>query len=143
MKRVALVALIGLLLVPGVASAGSSTDAALGLGAFAVLNQVLSGTGVFGIGRQVVVIERHVIVAPPSLPPVVYAPPPPPVVYAPAPPPPPVVYAPTSLVVVYPAPPPVVVYPAPPPGVVYAPARGYVYDPSYRHYGQWLRHRHH
>src|SRR5713226_3880195 len=77
MKRVvAAVALGGLLMVPGLASAGSSTDAALGLGAFAVFNQILSGTGVFGGGRTVV-IER----------PVVYAPAPPPVVYAPAPPP--------------------------------------------------------
>ena len=65
---------IGLLMVPGLASAGSSTDAALGLGAFAVFNQILSGTGVFGGGRTVV-IERPVVVAPP----------PPPVVYAPAP----------------------------------------------------------
>jgi hypothetical protein len=75
MKRVAAaVALSGLLMVPGVAAAGSSTDAALGLGAFAVLNQIISGTGVFGGGRTVIV-ERPVVVAPPP-PPVVYAPPP-------------------------------------------------------------------
>lgn len=48
MKRVAALVVIAMLLLPGVALAGSSTDAALGLGAFAVFNQILSGTGVFG-----------------------------------------------------------------------------------------------
>ena len=123
MKRVVVAAaLMGTLAMPGLASAGSSTDAALGLGAFAVFNQILSGTGVFGGGRTVVV-ER----------PVVYAPPPP-VVYAP---PPHVVYAPPS-VVVHPAPP--VVYRAP--GVVYAPApvHGYVAAPGHwKHRHQWKR----
>ena len=48
MKRVAAFVLLTMLLIPGVALAGSSTDAALGLGAFAVFNQILSGTGIFG-----------------------------------------------------------------------------------------------
>lgn len=133
MKRlVAAVALIGTLAVPGLAKADSSTDAALGLGAFAVFNQIFSGTGVFGGGRTVI-IEQPVVVAP-LPPPVVYAPaPPPPVVYAPAPRP----------VVVYPPPPPAVIYPAP--GVVYAPAPVYgYYTPSghYGHWKHWKRHHH-
>jgi hypothetical protein len=114
MKRwLAGAAVVLMLVMPGVAAAGPSSDAALALGAFAVFNQIVSGTGVFGGGRTVVV-ERPVVYAPP--PPVVYAPPPavvyapPPVVYAP-PPPPAVVYAPPRPVSVYPAPPPVVVYP--------------------------------
>src|SRR2546430_1930358 len=48
MKRLAAVALMTVILLPGVAFAGSSTDAALGLGAFAVFNQILGGVGVFG-----------------------------------------------------------------------------------------------
>src|SRR5712692_8464791 len=36
------------LLAPTAAFAGSATDAALGLGAFAVFNQILGGVGVFG-----------------------------------------------------------------------------------------------
>src|SRR6266542_4307709 len=54
------------LLAPTVAFAGSATDAALGLGAFAVFNQMLGGVGVFGRAY-----------APPAA--VVVAPPPPPV----------------------------------------------------------------
>src|SRR5260370_14654734 len=96
MKRRAAVALMPVILPPGVAFAGSSTDAALGLGAFAVFNQILGGVGVFG---------RPVVVAP--APPVVYAPPPP-VMYAPPPPvvygPPAVVYAPRQPVYVLPRP---------------------------------------
>jgi hypothetical protein len=68
------------------AMAGSSTDAALALGAFAVFNQFLTGQTIFQHGFS----SRPVIVQPP-----------PTVIYAPPPPPPPVVYA----------PPPVVVYP--------------------------------
>src|SRR6266545_2946630 len=115
MKNHVAAAVIGLglviaLLAPTVAFAGSSTDAALGLGAFAVFNQILGGVGLFGgfAHPAPVYAAPAVVYAPP--PPVVYAPPP--VVYAP----PPVVYAPAP-VVVAPAP---VVY-APPP-VVYAPA---------------------
>src|SRR5438105_287775 len=103
MKRLAAVALMTVILLPGVAFAGSSTDAALGLGAFAVFNQILGGVGVFG--------RPAVVVAP--APPVVYAPAPP-IVYAPAPP---VMYAPSPPVVYAPSPP--VVYG--PPAVVYAP----------------------
>src|SRR5256886_2501032 len=43
MKRVAAFVLLTMLLIPGVALAGSSTDAALGLGAFAVFNQIPAG----------------------------------------------------------------------------------------------------
>ena len=80
------------MLLPGAAFAGSSTDAALGLGAFAVFNQILGGIGIFGRPGPVVAAPAPVVYAPP---PVVYAPPPPPpyyvapqprVVYAPAPP---------------------------------------------------------
>src|SRR5256712_1422109 len=122
MKRLAAVALMTVTLLPGVAFAASSTDAALGLGAFAVFNRILGGVGIFG---------RRAVVAP--APRVVYAPPPP-VVYAP---PPPVVYAPAP------------VYYAPPPPVYYAPAPVYyaapgpvVYRPVYRH-GRWGQHHHH
>jgi len=48
MKKLTIFAILLALLVPGAAFAGSSTDAALGLGAFAVFNQIISGTGVFG-----------------------------------------------------------------------------------------------
>ena len=89
MKIVAAVLMIALLLVPGVALAGSN-DAALALGAFAVFNQIISGTGIFAGVAPVVVAPQRVYVAPPP-------------VYAPAP--------------VYVAPPPVVV--VPPPVVVY------------------------
>jgi hypothetical protein len=54
------------LLAPTAAFAGSATDAALGLGAFAVFNQMLGGVGIFG----------HAYASPPA---VVVAPPPPPV----------------------------------------------------------------
>ena len=110
MKRLAAVALMTVILLPGVAFAGSSTDAALGLGAFAVFNQILGGVGVFG---------RPAVFAPAS--PVVYAPPPP-VVYAP----PPVVYAP---------PPPMYVVPRP----VYG-YRQYAYRHGWERHGRWDRH---
>src|SRR5438445_6224641 len=97
------------LVVPEQASAGSSTDAALALGAFAVLNQIVRGETVFNgsphVARQTVVIEQPIVVQQPVVvqqPAVVYVPPPAAVVYAPAP----------SPVFYYaPAPPPVVVYP--------------------------------
>jgi hypothetical protein len=84
MKIVAAVLMLALLLTPGVALAGSD-DAALALGAFAVFNQIISGTGIFA-GAPVVVAPRPVYVAPQP----VYAPPPvyvapPPVVVAPRP----------------------------------------------------------
>lgn len=121
-KKVVAVGIALAVTSPALAFAGGSTDAALGLGAFAVFNQILSGTGIFGgvVGRPAV-----------AAPPVIYAPPPP-VVYAP---PPAVVYAPPAPVV-YAPPPPVVVAPRP---VVVAPYgyRGYHpphpgYVPVYR-----------
>src|SRR6266513_4232088 len=99
MRRVTAVVLIAMLLLPGVALAGSSTDAALGLGAFAVFNQIISGTGIFGgyrpaaqpvvvappVQERVVVREYYPVYVPPQP---VYVPPPPtyyaPVYYAPA-----------------------------------------------------------
>ena len=118
MKRLTAVALMTVIMLPGVAFAGSSTDAALGLGAFAVFNQILGGVGVFG---------RPVVVAP--APPVVYAPPPP-VMYAP---PPPVVYGPPP--VVYAPPQPVYVVPRP----VYG-YRQYAYRHGWERHGRWERH---
>jgi hypothetical protein len=126
MRRVVAVTLLVMLLVPGMAWAGSSTDAALGLGAFAALGTILLGAAV---------LSQPAIAVPP---PVAVAPPP---VYAPAPPPPPVVYAPSPRVVYPPPPvvyaPPAVVY-APPP-VVYGPAYGY--PPHFRR-GHHAAHRH-
>ena len=127
MKRLAAVTLMGVVLLPGVAFAGSSTDAALGLGAFAVFNQILGGIGIFGAARPVVLAPAPVVVAPP---PPVYVAPPAPVYYAP---PAPVYYA--------PPPPPVYVAPAP---VYYAPRPVIVYRPVpvYKH-SKWEKHRHH
>ena len=128
MKRVAAVAFIAILLLPGLAFAGSSNDAALALGAFAALGTILLGANALS----------HAALAPP---PVVVAPPAPPVVYAPAPPPPSVVYAPAPPVVYAPprvvyAPPPVVY--APPP-VVYAPVPVYRYRHVYAYGPYWRR----
>lgn len=105
MKTLAALMVVALLLIPGVALADSATDAALGLGAFAVFNQIISGTGIFGgLGaRPVVVAPRPVYVTPPP-PPVYYTPPP--VYYAPRP----VVVAPAP---VYVQPAPVYLHPAP------------------------------
>jgi hypothetical protein len=114
MKRVLALVLIAMVVtLPGLAWAGSSTDAALGLGAFAALGTILLGAAALSHGA---------VIAPPP----VYAPaPPPPVVYAP-PPPPPVVYAPAPPVY---APAPPVVYGPPP--VVYGPR--VVHRPAYRY----------
>ena len=109
MKRMLAGAVMLVVLSPALAVAGSSADAALGLGAFAVLNPILSGTGIFGGLLGAPVVAAPVVVAPP---PVIYAPPP-------------VVVAPPRPVFVAPAP--VVV--APPPQV-YAPYGGY-YVPNY------------
>jgi len=112
-------------LLPGAAFAGSSTDAALGLGAFAVFNQILGGVGIFGApARPVAVAPAAVVVTPP--PPVVYASPP---VYVA--PPAPVYYAPAPPVYVAPRP----VYVAPRPVVVYRAV------PVHRH-ARWARHGH-
>src|SRR5881397_2938920 len=106
MKRVAAFVLLTMLLIPGVALAGSSTDAALGLGAFALFNQILSGTGIFGafqapavaaapvVVQRPVYVQQPVVVVPPPAP--VYVAPAPPVYYAPAAP---VYYAPRPVVV--------------------------------------------
>ncbi len=90
MKKAIVLASLLALLVPGAAFAGASTDAALGLGAFAVFNQMISGTGIFGafvpppVPRPVYV-PAPVIAPPPVIvheyrpvyvqPPVYYAPP--------------------------------------------------------------------
>ena len=92
MKTLVAVAISVAMLVPGAAFAGSSTDAALGLGAFAVFNQIISGTGIFGafhpapqpvvvhplVQQRVVVREYYLVyVQPPTYyayPPVHYAP---------------------------------------------------------------------
>src|SRR5262252_5050087 len=104
MKSLAAVALLTVVLLPGAAFASSSTDAALGLGAFAVFNQILGGGGIIGrVHRPVAVVPAPVVVTPP---PVVYAPPP---VYVA--PPAPVYYAPAPFVV---APRPVIVHRAVP-----------------------------
>ncbi len=101
-KLIALVLAAGVLM-PAVAFAGAATDAALGLGAFAVFNQLLGGVGIF---------QRYQ--APP--PPVVAAPPPPPPVVYPSP------YYVPGLVYAYPAP--VYVVPAP---AYYAPGPVMIY----------------
>lgn len=54
--------LVVTLLVPTVAFAGASTDAALGLGAFAVFNQILGGVGVFGSAHPAVVVAPPPVV---------------------------------------------------------------------------------
>ena len=103
MKKLMAAVLAVVLLSPAVAFAGSAaTNAALGLGAFAVFNQILGGVGIFGGPRPVYAAPTPVYTAPAPVytpPPVVYTPPP--VVYTP----PPVVYAPPAVVVA----PPVVV----------------------------------
>lgn len=104
MKTLIAVMLAASVLLPGVAFAGSSTDAALGLGAFAVFNQMLGGVGIF---QRYQAPPPPVVVAPPPPPPVVYPSP----YYVPAP-----VYAYPAPVYVVPAPsyyapgPPVVIY---------------------------------
>jgi len=119
MKTVAALMVVALLLIPGVALADSATDAALGLGAFAVFNQIISGTGIFGgLGAR----------------PVYVTPPPPPVYYTA----PPVYYAPRPVVV---APAPVYVQPAPVhlhPAPVY---RRHGHDWRWKHERDW-RHDH-
>jgi len=116
-KTITVVALLLLgalsLVVPVQASAGSSTDAALALGAFAVFNQIFGGYGAHQVVRETVVVQQ---------PAVVYAPPPPP--------PPAVIYAPPPVVYYAPAPP-VVVYPY-----------GYAYKAPGNYYRHHWKHRH-
>src|SRR5262245_25516790 len=138
MKKLLLtLVLAAVLLTPAMALAGSSTDAALGLGAFAVFNQILGGVGVFG-GAQ----PAPVYAAPPPAP-VVYAPPPPPVYAAPVYAAPvyaaPVYAAPVYAAPVYVAPRPVVVAPVyvRPRPVYYAPAGPYVVARPHHHKGHY------
>jgi len=56
------------LVAPTLAVAGAATDAALGLGAFAVFNQIVSGTGIFHREPE----PQVVVVSPPRAPVVVY-----------------------------------------------------------------------
>jgi hypothetical protein len=79
MKKAIVGASLLALLVPGAAFAGSATDAALGLGAFAVFNQIISGTGIFGVvpaSRPLVVPAPPPPLAPMIAPAPVVAPPP-------------------------------------------------------------------
>lgn len=126
MKRLATGLMLSLLLLlPGAAWAGASTDAALALGSFAVLNQIIGGTGLFaGLAPA---------------PPVYHAPPP--VHYAPAAvyhaPPPPVYVVPSP---VYVAPRPVYVVPRP---VYHGPRHVHHWHHGPRHGGKhWKHHRH-
>ena len=87
------------LAMPAPAHAGSSTDAALALGSFAVLNQLVRGETVLHslfAGPRLATAQTVVVQPPPQViyapPPVVYAPPPQ-VIYAPAP----VYYAPAPV----------------------------------------------
>ena len=114
MKKLLTVALAVVLLSPALAFAGASTDAALGLGAFAVFNQILSGTGIFGG-----------LVGAPA--PVVIAPAPAPVVIAP----PPAVVAAPPVIVTQPYPAPYLI--APPPVIVARPSPVFVAP----HPGYW------
>jgi hypothetical protein len=117
MKKLMALVLAVVLLSPGAAFAGSAaTNAALGLGAFAVFNQILGGVGLFGALAPAAYVPPAPVYAAP--PPVVYASPP--VVYAP----PPVVYAPAPAVVLAP---PVVV----PRAVIVRPHRVHPYPVPY------------
>lgn len=82
MKKLIALVLAVAVFAPTLAFAGASTDAALGLGAFAVFNQFLGGVGIFHRGPVVapapVVVVRPAPVYVPA--PVVVAPPPPVVV---------------------------------------------------------------
>ncbi|HZP35944.1 MAG TPA: hypothetical protein VFE48_05550 [Methylomirabilota bacterium] len=87
MKTLIALVLAAAVFAPTLAFAGASTDAALGLGAFAVFNQILGGVGIFHRPAPVVVAPAPVYV---PAPPVVVAPAPvvvarPYPVYVPAP----------------------------------------------------------
>ena len=64
MKKLMVLALAVVLLSPALAFAGAATDAALGLGAFAVFNQILGGVGLFGSAAPVYAAPAPVYVAP-------------------------------------------------------------------------------
>jgi PXPV repeat-containing protein len=130
MRRLRTALMVAILAVlPGTAWAGASTDAALGLGAFAVFNQIIGGTGIFaGLGHA-----QPVYAAP--APPVYMAPPPPvyvvprPVYVTPRP-----VYVTPRPVYVAPRP----VYVAPRPVIVYRNAA-----PVYGKHGGFEHWKHH
>jgi hypothetical protein len=65
MKKLLVLALAMMILAPSMAFAGSATDAALGLGAFAVFNQILGGVGVFGAPVRAYAAPAPVYAAPP------------------------------------------------------------------------------
>ena len=64
MKKLIALVLAVAVFAPTLAFAGASTDAALGLGAFAVFNQILGGVGIFHRGP--VVAPAPVVVARPA-----------------------------------------------------------------------------
>ena len=64
MKKLIALVLAVAVFAPTLAFAGASTDAALGLGAFAVFNQFLGGVGIFH--RAPVVVPAPVVVARPA-----------------------------------------------------------------------------
>lgn len=82
MKTMIALVLAVAVFAPTLAFAGASTDAALGLGAFAVFNQILGGVGIFHRPVVVAPVPAPVVVAPPAP---VYVPAPAPVVVAPPP----------------------------------------------------------
>jgi hypothetical protein len=107
MKALVPLVLAVVILSPAAAFAGAATDAALGLGAFAVFNQMISGIGVFGgrVPAPVVVVQPAPVYYPPApvyvVPPPVYVAPRP-VYLAPRPvyvAPRPIYYAPKAVVV--------------------------------------------
>ncbi len=109
MKKLTVVVLaVGLVVgafAPRAVLAGSSTDAALGLGAFAVFNQIIGGTGIFARPAPVFVSPPPAVVIAPPVPVVeerYYYPPTPGYYYPPAPAyyaPPPVYYSPSRVVI--------------------------------------------
>jgi hypothetical protein len=126
MRRLATALTVAILpLLPATAWAGASTDAALGLGAFAVFNQIIGGTGIFaGLA------PAPVYVAPPAP---VYVAPPRPVYVVPRP--------------VYVAPRPVYVAPRPvyvvPRGVVVHHGHGHGHGHGAHGFKHWKHYRHH
>ncbi len=123
MKKLIALVLAVAVFAPTLAFAGASTDAALGLGAFAVFNQILGGVGIFHRGP--VFAPAAVVVAPAPVyapAPIVVAPPPPRVVVSPGP-------------VYVPAPRPVIVHERPafcPPGHA---RKGWCYPTTVYHPG--------
>jgi hypothetical protein len=111
MKKLIGLVLAVVLLSPAMAFAGGATNAALGLGAFAVFNQILGGVGIFGGVPAVAAAPAYVAPAP------VYVAPPP-IYVAPAP----VIVAPATVFVPRPV---VVARPVVAPPVFVRPVRVY------------------